>query len=230
MDQKINNANLSFSCTQDWNSMEPVAGGRFCSTCQKKVYDLTDKNVAYFVRILEENDHKICGRFTNDQLIAPERKASRPYWKRWIIAATVFVGFNTAAQKVKAQENIMGKVAPKPLESDCGTAIKMGEIVVLPNPVQLKMLHAYVVKKCKVPASVNGRVMASFTIGKNGSLQNLAVSNHLGEKVREEVLKVLRTAPKWKNAGEFYANPYSLYMDFKNGKIRPSDKYNYAPI
>lgn len=62
-------------------------------------------------------------------------------------------------------------------------------------------------------------MMGSFTIGKNGALENLGVSNHLGEKVREEVLKVLKTAPKWKNEGELYAHPYSLYMDFKNGKI-----------
>lgn len=221
MDQKINNASLSFTCTEDWNSMQPMAGGRFCDTCQKKVYDLTDKNVAFFAKIMQENNNKVCGRFTSDQLIVAPQQPNRPYWKRWLIAAMVFIGFNTAAQKVKAQENIMGKVAAKPLESDCGAVTKMGEIAIVSDPVQLKMLHAYVVKKCKVPASVNGRLMASFTIGKNGSLQNLAVSNHLGQKVRAEVLKVLKTAAKWKNAAELYARPYSLYMDFKNGKIRP---------
>ncbi|WP_316812151.1 hypothetical protein [Pedobacter heparinus] len=221
MDQKINNANLSFTCTQDWNSMQPVAGGRFCDTCQKKVYDLTDKNVAFFVKIMQENNNKVCGRFTSDQLIVPDQKPGRPYWKRWIIAAMVFIGFNTAAQKVKAQAQLMGKVAPKPLESDCEIPTLLGEVAIVSTPVQLKMLHAYVVKKCRVPASVNGRVMASFTVGKNGALQNLAVSNHLGQKVREEVLNVLKTAAKWKNADELYAHPYSLYIDFKNGKIRP---------
>ena len=53
MEDKINDARLSFICNQDWNSMEPAAEGRFCNSGQKKVYDLTDKNVAYFINIMQ---------------------------------------------------------------------------------------------------------------------------------------------------------------------------------
>lgn len=214
MENKITQASLNFTCNQNWDAMEPVAEGRFCSTCQKKVYDLTNENVAYFVKILKENDNKICGRFSSDQLLS----TPKPYWKRWLIAAMVFIGLNTAADKLVAQEKTMGKVAQKPEESDRHTTT-LGIVIVSPDPLQLKALHARLVKNCKAPASVNGRVMASFTVGKNGVLENLAVSSHLGEKVRAEVLRVLKAEPRWKNAEEYYAHPYSLYLDFKKGKI-----------
>lgn len=214
MENKITRASLNFTCTENWDAMQPVAEGRFCSSCQKKVYDFTNENVAYFARILEDNNNKICGRFSSEQLMDSPK---RPYWKKWLIAAMVFIGFNTAVQKLKAQEKLTGKVAVAPIEP--GKNIKMGEVVCSTSPAQLKTLHAYLVKQCKVPASTNGRVVASFVLGKNGVLENPAVSNHLGEKVRAEVLRALKAAPKWKEAHAFYGNPYSLDLDFKNGKI-----------
>lgn len=223
MDNKISNASIKFNCTQDWDIMEPVTEGRFCDVCQKKVYDLTDKNVAFFTRIMMENNNKICGRFSSDQLAKPAHQSNRPYWKKWLIAALVLIGFNAAAQKVKAQGIAMGKVLPRPTEADCGTQALLGEVLIMPNPVQLRSLHAYMVKKCKVPTSVNGRLMASFTVGKDGNLKDLAISNHLGENVREEVLSILKNAPKWKKADESYGRPYALSLTFKNGKVAPGD-------
>jgi hypothetical protein len=40
MKDKIKNARLSFACDQNWNNMKPDTDGRFCNSCQKKVYDL----------------------------------------------------------------------------------------------------------------------------------------------------------------------------------------------
>lgn len=221
MDPKINNASLKFTCTQDWGAMEINAEGRFCDTCQKPVYDLTDKNVAYFVRIMQENDHNVCGRFTTDQLIHTGDEKQKPYWKKWLVAAMVLIGFNTVGQKVKAQRKIMGKVAAKPVVTDTIINTWVGEVAPMPNPAQLKTLHAYVVKNYKGQAAVNGRLIASFTIGKDGMLQNIAVSNHLDVSVRNEVLRVLKKAPKWKDINGYNPYPLNLSLNFKNGKITP---------
>jgi hypothetical protein len=217
MENKITNARLNFSCNQNWEAMEQVAEGRFCNACQKKVYDLRNENVAYFARILQENNNSICGMFSSDQMLKTPKK---PYWKKWLVAAMVFIGFNAFAEKLKAQEKTIGVVAKEPTAS--GTQpVLLGEVVCTTSPAQLKTLHAYLVKQCKIPASVNGRIVASFILGRNGVLEHLAVSNHLGAEVRTEVLRALKAAPKWKNAEDFYGNPYSLNLDFKNGKINP---------
>lgn len=220
MEDKIKDASLSFTCNQDWNAMKPEAEGRFCATCQKKVYDMTDKNTAYFVRILAENNNKVCGRFTSNQLSisAPSHK---PYWKKWAIAAMVFIGFNTASEKTKAQE-IMGKVAPKQLNAgdDFKNSPLMGEVVIS-RPAEYKELHAYLARKVKVPATVNGGLIASFTVAKDGSLTNIAVSEQLTPEVRTAVAKVLKTAPRGKDTQLIPGYPYSLFLTFKNGKIMP---------
>ena len=54
MEDQIRNARLSFTCDQNWEGMKPDGEGRFCSGCQKKVYDLRDKNAAYFIKIMQE--------------------------------------------------------------------------------------------------------------------------------------------------------------------------------
>jgi hypothetical protein len=221
MENKINNASLKFTCTQDWDAMDTTSEGRFCATCQKNVYDLTDKNVAYFVQIMQENDHRVCGRFTADQLIHPDEQKHNPYWKKWLVAAMVLIGFNTAAQKAKAQEKMMGKIAPKPVCTDSAMNIKLGEIAPMPNPAQLKTLHAYLAKHYKGSTSVNGRLLVSFTVSKQGALQQIAISSHLENQVRAEVLRILKSAPKWKDINGYNPYPLSLSLNFKNGKITP---------
>jgi len=222
MEEKINNAQLSFTCNQDWNSMKSEDNGRFCNTCQKKVYDMTNKNAAYFIKIMQENNDKVCGRFTNEQLATSSGKVNKPYWKRWVVAAMVFIGIGTVGQKANAQIKL-GEVGPKPIDSKCDNdrSFIMGKIAIAPRTDELKSLHEYMVRKCKVPTSANGWLVASFIVKKDGSLTNLATSNQLSKAVREEVLKVLKKAPKWDRSKIEYEQPNSLYLTFKDGKIMP---------
>lgn len=226
MTNKISNANLSFTCNQDWNKMKPALDGRFCNACQKKVYDFTDKNVAYFVKIMEENNNKVCGRFIADQLTSSSQ-TNKPYWKKWLIAVMFFIGISAVTEKAKSQSVKLGKAVAKKIDPalDKGHITRMGEIKIVPAPLELKSLHTYVVKNCKVPTSVNGKLTVSFTIGKDGSLSNLRTSNQLGENITTEVIRVLKSAPKWKNADKYYGNLYSLYLIFKNGEMAPEYQY-----
>ena len=219
MEEKINNASLSFTCNENWDKMKPDGEARFCGTCQKKVYDLTDKKAAYFIQIMQENNHNVCGRFTNDQLaVVPQTNES--HWQRWAVAALLFVGFGTAAQEADAQTAVQGRVALKTIEPDRPIATMGIVIPMVVNP-DLVSLHNYLVQNCIVPASANGRLIVSFKLKKDGSLTELAVSNHLSSQVRQEVLRVLKTAPKWKKTNREYSSPYSLDLTFKNGKLEP---------
>ncbi|WEK17438.1 MAG: hypothetical protein P0Y49_11595 [Candidatus Pedobacter colombiensis] len=222
MGEKINNAQLSFTCNQDWNSMKSESDGRFCHTCQKKVYDMTNKNAAYFIRIMQENNDKVCGRFTNEQLAIASESVSKPYWKRWAMAAMVFIGIGTVGQKANAQ-TILGKVAPQAKDSICDSSktFLMGVVAIIPLADELKSLHEYMVRKCKGPISTNGWLVASFTVKKDGSLTNLATSEQLSKVVREEVLKALKKAPKWDSSKIENEQSYSLNLTFKDGKIIP---------
>lgn len=223
MEEKINNAKLSFTCNQDWNSMKSEDDGRFCDTCKKKVYDMTDKNAAYFIKIMQENSDKVCGRFSNEQLASSE-SVNKPYWKRWGVATMVFLGIGTVGQKANAQIKLGEVVVPKRVDSICNNdrSFIMGKVAMIPKSDELKILHEYLARKCKAPTSTNGWLVASFVVKKDGSLTNLATSDQLSKAVREEVLKTLKKAPKWDRTKIRYEQSYTLSLNFKGGKIMPN--------
>lgn len=219
MEERISNANLSFNCNQDWTAMEQNGDGRFCTNCQKKVYDLTDKKAAYFIQIMQENNNNICGRFTAEQL-TPSVQANKSLWRRFAIAAMVFIGFSAAGQKANAQKILIGKPA-RVIEPDSDKMMMLGIVSVNQIDVELISLRKYLIENCIVPASTNGMLIISFTVKKDGYLTKFALSDHLPIPVREEVLKVIKKAPKWKKPTNESGYDHTLYLTFSNGKILP---------
>lgn len=219
MEERINGASLSFKCEEKWEEMKAAGDGRFCGVCQKKVYDLTDKKAAYFMQIMQENNNNVCGRFTNDQLV-PAAPSQKSVWKRWAIAAMVFIGFGAAGQKANAQEALMGKVLKKEREPDYPKMTLLGAVVPgMLADAELRSLHTFLVKNCQVPDSINGRLIASFRVKKDGSFSRIGLTEQLPKPVRDEVLRAIKASPKWKKKGSVL--PYTLQLTFKNGKIMP---------
>jgi hypothetical protein len=219
MEERINGASLSFKCEEKWEEMKAAGDGRFCGVCQKKVYDLTDKKAAYFLQIMQENNNNVCGRFTNDQLV-PTTPSPKSIWKKWAVAAMVFIGFGATGQKANAQEAKMGKVAKNVAEPDLGKMVVLG--FVAPRVVEdaeLISLHEYLVLNCHVPDSINGRLIASFRVKKDGSFSHIGLTEQLPKPVRDEVLRAIKTSPKWQKQGP--ASTQTLHLTFKNGKIMP---------
>ncbi|WP_342328521.1 hypothetical protein [Pedobacter sp. FW305-3-2-15-E-R2A2] len=219
MEERINGASLSFKCEEKWEEMKAEGDGRFCGVCQKKVYDLTDKKAAYFIQIMQENNNNVCGRFTNDQLV-PAAPSQKSVWKRWAIAAMVFIGFGAAGQKANAQEALMGKVVKKVTEPDQDRMPVLG--FVAPRVVEdaeLISLHEYLVLNCKVPKSINGRLIASFRVNKDGSFSHIGLTEQLPKPVRNEVLRAIKASPKWQKQSR--GSTQTLQLTFKNGKIIP---------
>lgn len=223
MEEQIKDARMKFKCGENWEQMEVTGDARFCGVCQKKVYDLTDKKMAYFLQIMEENNNNVCGRLQQDQLVKPA--AHEPsFWKKWTMAAMVFIGFGAAAQKADAQEFPMGKIAPSETKKPEHIREATLGIILAPEPEEnasLRSLHQYLVKNCKVPATANGRLIASFGINKNGIISNISLTEQLPAPVRMEVLRAIKTAPKWKGKNYTAASSYTLHLTFKKGKIMP---------
>jgi len=59
-------------CHEDWNKMTPDANGAFCGSCQKSVFDFTNKTDDEIKDILMHyKDQKMCGRFKTTQIDRP---------------------------------------------------------------------------------------------------------------------------------------------------------------
>lgn len=78
-------------CHENWEAMTPVEKGKFCSSCQKKVFDLTKASDKEIIEVLQ-NDVAACGRFTSSQLnrnlYNNQQKSSY-----WLIACITLFGF-----------------------------------------------------------------------------------------------------------------------------------------
>ena len=108
-------------CHENWQQMTPVEKGRFCASCQKKVFDFTNMPDSEIVSVLRSHNH-VCGRLTAKQL---EDGVKAPKERSLIgIAATaaaislLTVGANDATAQVPVpteqheaqKDSIIGKV------------------------------------------------------------------------------------------------------------------------
>jgi hypothetical protein len=123
MSNAIKNIQLKFSCHENWDAMADTTGGRHCDKCQKKVYDFTDSKPEEFIRLMEESNYSICGRYRSEHVVV--KPALLPFWKKWVSAAMVLVGFNLWGCGEKQQ--VLGKVKNPGVERDTSVHITMGE-------------------------------------------------------------------------------------------------------
>lgn len=78
-------------CHENWEAMTPVEKGKFCSTCQKKVFDFTKVSDKEIIEILN-SENVTCGRFTtaqlNRNLYTNQQKSSF-----WLVVSAAILGF-----------------------------------------------------------------------------------------------------------------------------------------
>ena len=93
--------------------MTLVEKGKFCSTCQKKVFDLTKASDKEIIEVLQ-NNNTACGRFTSSQLnrnlYTNQQKSS--YWLLACSALFGFIGLGNHSSYAQVKNDTI-KVDPK---------------------------------------------------------------------------------------------------------------------
>lgn len=121
-------------CHEDWNKMTPDAKGAFCASCQKSVYDFSNKTDQEIISVFEKEEKgKVCGRFAPSQLSRPvvsfgnptttNRLAIFAYALLLVFGAALFNGAEAYGQEIKGdvKVEVMGKVAVHPIETPVET-------------------------------------------------------------------------------------------------------------
>ncbi len=80
-----NRLEIPNSCNQDWNKMSTLEQNRFCSKCQKEIFDFTSSSNSDILKILGKND-KVCGRLYQSQLNQNLLKDKKHFYVAKIIA------------------------------------------------------------------------------------------------------------------------------------------------
>lgn len=69
-------------CDQDWDSMPQVVGGRQCLHCDKRIIDMSRLSPAEIAAIHLASAEPVCGRYTDEQLIAKPHPPRSAAWRR----------------------------------------------------------------------------------------------------------------------------------------------------
>ena len=210
---------LNFTCNRKWEEMTPVAGGRFCNDCQKKVVDFTDKTNDEIAAYLMSSTTQVCGRFQNTQLVPALPK---PVWKRWLSAAAMFVAVFIGVKEASAQTNNLQDSAKRIQSNKTPQASLGGEIVLVRNnfaalgrPVQKiynfnevevlpsfpggdKAFVAYIKKNAPSTVNADATGIASFTVDKYGNILNVTIMKSANAATDEEAIRAFQNSPRWK--------------------------------
>ena len=200
MPHEINNVQLHFQCTQDISAMRDVEGGKYCTHCEKTVYDFTNSNSDAFRKILADNNHNICGKFRRDQLVQPTETV-KPLWKKWVSAAMILLGINLLQQKAFAQTPQSDTLKTKQSNSvEQNSNEVFGGVGYQPEyPGGLEKFYALIKKHLKDIEGASGKkAIVTFMVEKDGSLSDIKALRGPNEAAKAEAVRVVKLTSKWK--------------------------------
>ncbi len=103
MNQKIR-VSLPEPCHENWSKMTPNEKGRFCSVCQKNVFDFTKLSDLEIINTFNENSD-LCGRIKNSQLNRTLTKQKKSFLINGIASLIALLGLGN--HSTKAQTGIL---------------------------------------------------------------------------------------------------------------------------
>jgi hypothetical protein len=103
-------------CSQKWSEMTPTEKGRFCDSCQKKVFDVTTLTDNEILQMAKEHPHGFCGQFRKDQLnraIIETQFKNKSRLNAFVAGVFVALGAGTASAQSAPSHTVQTQVIDK---------------------------------------------------------------------------------------------------------------------
>ena len=184
-------------CDQKWSEMQACGSNRLCNKCEKQVIDFTYYSDHELTRVIRENEGRICGKFTKDQL---DRELIEPIKRESFYAnfSTSWFGFwlflSSPFYSVKAQTPVEVSPELKTTQVDTNRFFISGTVLNQNNePVQgikVKLVELGLMTRSdfdgKFKFVFEGNATASYSLEFNGT----AVSKELEGFSQDDTLRI----------------------------------------
>lgn len=215
--EELKNVELSFVCPQNWDAMTACGDGKFCTVCQKIVYDFSNKSQKDYDRMVKKHEGQLCGRFTAQQM-KPVSNLPK---------AATLLAFSLLSTTISAQEEQQRVPIPtvftdeKPSEKETIFGM-VGIIEQIPEFIGgPKAMFQFLADNIRYPNDTcrQGTVFVGFTVDVDGSIIDIVVKRSFADSFSKEAVRVVSLMNgKWK-AGRTNGKPtkvnYTLPIKFK---------------
>jgi TonB family protein len=218
MKNEINNIQLEFACSQNWDGMMACESGKFCAACQNTVFDFTDKNQSYFDAIYQQNEGKVCGRFKLSQLTSIQN-----FQKAVVLSASLMSLSSCFKEEIP---NILPIESSKEKQINSDDSFFLGMIAEQSPEFEggQRAMFKFLSDNVKWPVSnsdccVEGTIYVGFVVTKEGRIEDVKVKRGLGVAFNEEALRLVKLMDgKWKAGkqnGRAVNVAYTIPIKFK---------------
>jgi protein TonB len=202
----ITNIHLQ-ACGVAADKLTPVAGGHFCTECQRTVHDFTNATAAELAEVRAATpDERLRGQFRLSQLSPtshPTLPHLRPKLRQFLVVLVLIVVQGFSAQQALAQVQPKGKHTAPASATDPEKEPTFPGVYVehMPEPPGgVAGLLTFLRNNIQYPASAtaSGKVFVNFTVQKTGQLADFKVVKGLEPAIDAEALRVVKLMPPWK--------------------------------
>ncbi|MCP4441418.1 MAG: hypothetical protein GY810_21130 [Aureispira sp.] len=119
MSLKPFNLSIETPCEKKYEELIPVDETcKFCTDCNKRVYDLSNCTPEEFLAIYKENNGKVCGRIVEEKPPKEEKARRVASLKYWLMSFLAFLGVSSCSFFNDPEHGgIVGEMRPVEVET-----------------------------------------------------------------------------------------------------------------
>ncbi len=163
----------TFSCSENWDKMNPTEKGKFCKVCTKEVIDFTTLSKNEIIAVFKKNNYQaLCGRAYKNQLSTIYLEESiesiswnLPFWQKFLLVLLVCFGpeflnvnlvFAQDSTLVQTEEVVQDTLKPQIAQLEDSTKIDLVTVLsfndsIYPFTITELSVHPYILGGVMLP-------------------------------------------------------------------------------
>lgn len=202
-------------CTEDWSNMTPTENGHYCRSCSRELIDFTDFSDRELVAHLQQQEGKLCGIFSRQQLnrnLMPD-PVFRPSFQQLSLPALALLAMTMTTQIAYGQ-------APDTVRTEIiSTSVPIPVPTIAPHAPGTDTVSGKVCRgfsqplnRVKVVLMSGDTVLQTTMTDAEGNFEFLLLSGESADKIRFQKHNYYQRNIDLKDGKNYLNEPLEVYM------------------